>query len=71
MGISDTDGTKFFQWRKGKPSTNGGALLTKKEETMETMEVEEKEKDPAQARRELIFGVVMVILILAMFFAKK
>ena len=45
--------------------------MTKKEEPMETMEVEEKEKDPAQARRELIFGVVMVILILAMFFAKK
>ena len=68
MGISDTDGTKFCQWRKGKPSTNGGALLTKKEETMEA---QEQQKDIAQARRELIFGIVMVILILAMFLAKR
>jgi|LFRM01.1.fsa_nt_gb uncharacterized membrane protein len=50
---------------------NGGAQLTKKQEAMETMEAQEQQKDKAQARRELIFGIVMVILILAMFLAKR
>ena len=64
----DTFSTKSVRWQRGKSNRNGGAQLTKKDEALE---VEEQPKDKAQARRELIFGIVMVILILAMFLAKR